>query len=69
LLKVSLALREPGVGSRGAAVWDSGHAAGSAFQDAERAALAAGFDAHMIKPVDLRKLSAAVDDLLLLRRH
>jgi two-component system CheB/CheR fusion protein len=35
----------------------------------ERAALAAGFDAHMTKPVDLRKLSAVVDDLLLLRRR
>jgi two-component system CheB/CheR fusion protein len=34
----------------------------------ERAALAAGFDAHMTKPVDLRKLSAVVDDLLLRRR-
>ncbi len=34
----------------------------------EREALAAGFDAHMTKPVDLRKLSAAVDDLLLRKR-
>jgi two-component system, chemotaxis family, CheB/CheR fusion protein len=33
----------------------------------EREAIAAGFDAHMTKPVDLRKLSAAVDDLLLRR--
>jgi two-component system, chemotaxis family, CheB/CheR fusion protein len=34
----------------------------------EREAIAAGFDAHMTKPVDLRKLSAAVDDLLLRKR-
>ncbi len=31
----------------------------------ERQALEAGFDAHVTKPVDLRKLSALVDDLLL----
>ena len=34
----------------------------------ERAALASGFDAHMTKPVDLRKLSAVVDDLLVRKR-
>jgi two-component system, chemotaxis family, CheB/CheR fusion protein len=34
-----------------------------------REAIAAGFDTHMTKPVDLRKLSAAVDDLLLRRRQ
>lgn len=34
----------------------------------ERDALAAGFDTHMTKPVDVRRLSAAVDDLLLRRR-
>jgi two-component system, chemotaxis family, CheB/CheR fusion protein len=33
-----------------------------------REAIAAGFDAHMTKPVDLRKLSAVVDDLLLRKR-
>ena len=30
----------------------------------EREAIEAGFDAHMTKPVDLRKLSAMVDELL-----
>ena len=35
----------------------------------EREAAAAGFDAHMTKPVDLRKLSAVVDDLLLRKRR
>jgi two-component system CheB/CheR fusion protein len=35
----------------------------------EREALAAGFDAHMTKPVDLRKLSATVDDLLRRKRE
>jgi two-component system, chemotaxis family, CheB/CheR fusion protein len=35
----------------------------------EREAIASGFDAHMTKPVDLRKLSAAVDDLLARRRR
>jgi two-component system CheB/CheR fusion protein len=35
----------------------------------ELEALEAGFDAHMTKPVDLRKLSAVVDELLLLRRQ
>ena len=30
----------------------------------EREAMQAGFDAHMTKPVDLRRLSAVVDDLL-----
>jgi two-component system CheB/CheR fusion protein len=34
----------------------------------EREAIAAGFDAHMTKPVDLRKLSAVLDDLLLRKR-
>jgi two-component system CheB/CheR fusion protein len=34
----------------------------------ERQAIEAGFDAHMTKPVDLRKLSAMVDDLLARRR-
>jgi two-component system CheB/CheR fusion protein len=34
----------------------------------ERDAAAAGFDAHMTKPVDLRKLSALVDDLLAQKR-
>lgn len=34
----------------------------------ERAAIEAGFDAHMTKPVDLRKLSAIVDDLLARKR-
>lgn len=34
----------------------------------EREAMEAGFDAHMTKPVDLRKLSAVVDDLLQRRR-
>jgi len=34
----------------------------------EREAIEAGFDAHMTKPVDLRKLSAVVDALLLRRR-
>ena len=29
-----------------------------------RAAIAAGFDTHMTKPVDLRKLCAVVDDLM-----
>ncbi|MDP3761779.1 MAG: ATP-binding protein [Ramlibacter sp.] len=33
-----------------------------------RAALESGFDAHMIKPVDLRKLSALVDELLARQR-
>lgn len=35
----------------------------------ERAAQAAGFDAHMTKPVDLRKLSATVDELLARKRR
>lgn len=35
----------------------------------ERAAEAAGFDTHMTKPVDLRKLSATVDDLLSQKRR
>jgi two-component system CheB/CheR fusion protein len=35
----------------------------------ERQALEAGFDAHVTKPVDLRKLSALVDDLLLRPRR
>jgi two-component system, chemotaxis family, CheB/CheR fusion protein len=35
----------------------------------EREAIEAGFDAHMTKPVDLRKLSATVDDLLRRRRR
>jgi two-component system CheB/CheR fusion protein len=35
----------------------------------ERKAIDAGFDAHMTKPVDLRKLSAVVDELVLLRRR
>jgi two-component system, chemotaxis family, CheB/CheR fusion protein len=35
----------------------------------EHNALAAGFDAHMTKPVDLRKLSAIVEELLLQRQH
>ena len=34
----------------------------------ERAAQAAGFDTHMTKPVDLRKLSATVDELLSRKR-
>jgi two-component system CheB/CheR fusion protein len=34
----------------------------------ERKALDAGFDAHMTKPVDLRKLGAMVDELLAKRR-
>lgn len=34
----------------------------------EREALEAGFDTHMTKPVDLRKLSALVDELLLRQR-
>ena len=34
----------------------------------ERESLEAGFDAHMTKPVDLRKLSATVDALLAKRR-
>jgi two-component system CheB/CheR fusion protein len=33
-----------------------------------REAIESGFDAHMTKPVDLRKLSALVDDLLARRR-
>ena len=33
-----------------------------------REAIASGFDAHMTKPVDLRKLSAVVDELLLRKR-
>jgi len=33
-----------------------------------RAAIESGFDAHMVKPVDLRKLSALVDELLARRR-
>jgi two-component system CheB/CheR fusion protein len=38
-------------------------------QDAdEREAMAAGFDTHMTKPVDLRKLSATVDELLARKR-
>jgi two-component system, chemotaxis family, CheB/CheR fusion protein len=35
----------------------------------ERASIEAGFDAHMTKPVDLRKLSATVDELLLKKRR
>ena len=35
----------------------------------EREALRAGFDAHMTKPVDLRKLSALIDDLLMRKRR
>jgi two-component system, chemotaxis family, CheB/CheR fusion protein len=35
----------------------------------QNAALQAGFDAHMTKPVDLRKLSATVDDLLARKRR
>ena len=39
-------------------------------QDSDaREALEAGFDAHMTKPVDLRKLSAVVDELLLRKRR
>jgi len=34
----------------------------------KREALESGFDAHMTKPVDLRKLSATVDELLLKKR-
>jgi two-component system CheB/CheR fusion protein len=34
----------------------------------EREAMEAGFDAHMTKPVDLRKLSAVVDELLSRKR-
>jgi two-component system CheB/CheR fusion protein len=34
----------------------------------EREAMGAGFDAHMTKPVDLRKVSARVDELLERRR-
>jgi two-component system CheB/CheR fusion protein len=34
-----------------------------------REAAEAGFDAHMTKPVDLRKLSALVDDLLTRKRR
>ena len=30
--------------------------------------MSAGFDAHMTKPVDLRKLSAQIDELLAARR-
>lgn len=33
-----------------------------------RRALESGFDAHMTKPVDLRKLSALVDELLARKR-
>ena len=32
------------------------------------AAIESGFDAHMTKPVDLRKLSALVDDLMARKR-
>ncbi|MDB5872492.1 MAG: putative histidine kinase, hybrid, partial [Ramlibacter sp.] len=35
----------------------------------ERKAIEAGFDAHMTKPVDLRKLSAVVDELLARKRR
>jgi two-component system, chemotaxis family, CheB/CheR fusion protein len=35
----------------------------------QREAIAAGFDAHMTKPVDLRKLSALVDELLAAKRR
>jgi two-component system, chemotaxis family, CheB/CheR fusion protein len=35
----------------------------------QNAALQAGFDAHMTKPVDLRKLSAIVDELLARKRR
>ena len=35
----------------------------------EREAIEAGFDTHMTKPVDLRKLSAMVDDLLARKRR
>jgi two-component system, chemotaxis family, CheB/CheR fusion protein len=35
----------------------------------EKASLDSGFDAHMTKPVDLRKLSATVDELLLKKRR
>jgi len=39
-------------------------------QDAdEREAIEAGFDAHMTKPVDLRKLSSLVDELLARKRR
>jgi two-component system CheB/CheR fusion protein len=34
----------------------------------EREAMQAGFDAHMTKPVDLRRLSAVVDELLARKR-
>jgi len=33
-----------------------------------REAIASGFDAHMTKPVDMRKLGAVVDELLARRR-
>ena len=35
----------------------------------EREAIEAGFDAHMTKPIDLRKLSAIVDELLQRKRR
>jgi two-component system CheB/CheR fusion protein len=35
----------------------------------EREAAEAGFDAHMTKPVDLRKLSELMDDLLARKRR
>jgi two-component system CheB/CheR fusion protein len=35
----------------------------------EREAIEAGFDTHMTKPVDLRKLSEMVDQLLARKRH
>ena len=39
-------------------------------QDSDaREALEAGFDAHMTKPVDLRKLRAVVDELLMRKRR
>lgn len=44
-------------------------ATGWGLESDERQALEAGFDAHMTKPVDLRKLSALVDDLLLRPRR
>jgi two-component system, chemotaxis family, CheB/CheR fusion protein len=35
----------------------------------ERAALSAGFDAHLTKPVDVRRLAVLLDDLLAKKRH
>jgi two-component system CheB/CheR fusion protein len=59
-LEVARALRTTTWGRRMALI----AATGWGQESDERASLQAGFDAHMTKPVDLRKLSALVDQLL-----